>query len=97
MKRNRLFALVLMLSVAWINPAWAEKGHQGHSMHEHHVAPQKILEKFLAKPSLSTTIEARKPVDLTIEITGNTGQAVEHFDIVHEKVMHLIEIGRAHV
>jgi len=90
MKRNRVLPLVLMLSVAWNNPAWTEEGHQGHSMHEHHATPKMNLEQFLAKPSLSAAVEAKKPVDLTIEITGNTGQQVEHFDIVHEKVMHLI-------
>jgi hypothetical protein len=94
MKRNRLFALVLMLSVAWSNPAWTAEGHQGHSMHEHHATPKKNLEEFQAKPSLSATIEARQPVDLTIEITGNKGQTVDHFDIVHEKVMHLIVVSR---
>jgi hypothetical protein len=93
MKKLWFFALALMLSMAWSNPALTEERHQGHSMHGQHVAPKKNLEKFLAKPSLSATAEAGKPVDLTIEITDNEGRAIEHFDIVHEKVMHLIVVS----
>lgn len=92
MNRNGIFVVLTMFLSVWSGLAWAAEGHQGHTLHEERTAPEQNLEGFRVNPSLPETILPQKPVDLSLEITDNNGRGVEHFDIVHEKVLHLIVV-----
>lgn len=90
--RARLL-LMLILFVVVGGTAQAAGEHLEHGQHNMHAVPAKISEEFVVQPSWPETIQASQTIALVVNVTDALGRAVEHFDVVHEKLMHLIVVS----
>lgn len=84
----------LLAGTIWAAPALAQDAHK-------HAAPEKSGDGAKAAAAYTVKIkptpeiiEAGKPVQLVFAMKDAPGKAVKHFDIVHEKPLHLIMVSK---
>jgi hypothetical protein len=97
-KTATLLSLVLALSLtACTGPSGREghgghqapAGHEGHGGHAGH-SGRAQAPMVHADWSFSPKPEAGKQTEITVRVTDHGGKAVQDFEVVHEKKMHLI-------
>ena len=86
--RTRLLPLIFCIVLA--GTAQAAEEHQQHDMH---AAPTKKSAEFVVRATWPETVLANQQVALIIDVVDSAGQAVERFDVVHEKLLHLIVVA----
>jgi len=82
--------LSLIFCFVLAGTAQAAEGHQQHAMH---APPPKPSAEFVVQATWPETVRADQQVDLLLEIADSAGNAVERFDVVHEKLLHLIVVS----
>jgi hypothetical protein len=74
-------------------PAVKQQEHMEHSQHQQHHQPP-VSKQYNVSLSYSlVSPEAGKPTNLTTSVTEKSGAPIKEFELVHDKLMHLVIVG----